>query len=197
MKSPAADPTRKETAARDIRKRNATRMTVSTFGALAGLAGIEHGIGEVLQGSVAPGGVMILSWPETGLFRILAGEPAMTIFPNLLATGILAILLSMTFLVWVTKFVQRRNGGLILLLLSALMLLAGGGFGPTILGTIVGVAAIRIGVPLRWWCIHLSGASLRSQDGPVALVVSRWHNRLALAIVWHDPPRSILRCGRP
>ena len=27
---------------------NATRVTVSTFGTLAGLAGIEHGIGEVL-----------------------------------------------------------------------------------------------------------------------------------------------------
>ena len=39
--------------------RNAMRMTVSTFGVLAGLAGVEHGIGEVLQGNVAPEGVMI------------------------------------------------------------------------------------------------------------------------------------------
>ncbi|HJQ28224.1 MAG TPA: hypothetical protein VJ827_02710, partial [Rubrobacter sp.] len=82
-----------------IRTGDATRVTVSTFGALAGLAGIEHGIGEVLQGNVAPDGVIILSWPESGLFRILAGEPAMTIVPSLLASGILAILVSMTFLV--------------------------------------------------------------------------------------------------
>jgi hypothetical protein len=113
-----------------MRSRNATRVTVSTFGALAGLAGIEHGVGEVLQGSVDPGGVMILSWPDSELFRSLAGEPAMTIIPNVLATGILAILVSMTFLVWATMFAQRRGGGLILLVLSALMLLAGGGFGP-------------------------------------------------------------------
>jgi hypothetical protein len=33
----------------------------STFGVLAGLAGIEHGIGETLQGNVAPDGMMILS----------------------------------------------------------------------------------------------------------------------------------------
>ena len=42
---------------------SATRITVSTFGAMAGLAGIEHGIGEILQGGAAPEGVMILSWP--------------------------------------------------------------------------------------------------------------------------------------
>jgi hypothetical protein len=38
-------------------------ITVSTFGALAGLAGIEHGIGEVLQGNIAPEGPVVLSWP--------------------------------------------------------------------------------------------------------------------------------------
>ena len=39
--------------------RNATKVTVSTFGALAGLAGLEHGIGETLQGNRAPDGVTI------------------------------------------------------------------------------------------------------------------------------------------
>lgn len=155
-KSASASSSRKGTVARGRRKRNATRVTVSTFGALAGLAGIEHGIGEVLQGNVAPGGVIILSWPDSGLFRILAGEPAMTIVPNLLAIGILAILVSMSFLVWATMFVQRRNGGLILLLLSAVMLLVGEGFGPPTLGIIVGTAATRIDAPPAWWRTHLS-----------------------------------------
>lgn len=45
--------------------RNATRVTVSTFGALAGLAGIEHGIEEILQGNIAPGGFVIKSWGES------------------------------------------------------------------------------------------------------------------------------------
>jgi len=39
----------------------ARRVMASTFGVLAGLAGIEHGIGETLQGNVAPDGMMILS----------------------------------------------------------------------------------------------------------------------------------------
>ncbi|MBE0447988.1 MAG: hypothetical protein IBX64_07820 [Actinobacteria bacterium] len=38
--------------------RNATRITVSTFGAIAGFSGIVHGIGEVLQGNRAPEGIV-------------------------------------------------------------------------------------------------------------------------------------------
>lgn len=140
---------------------NATRVMVSTFGAIAGVAGMEHGIGEVLQGNVAPDGVMILSWPESELFVILAGEPAMTIVPNLLATGILAVLVSLVFFVWATMFIQRKNGGLVLIVLSVVMLLVGGGFGPPTLGIIVGVAATRIKVPLTGWRTHLATGSRR------------------------------------
>ena len=141
--------------------RNATRVMVSTFGALVGLIGIEHGIGETLQGNVAPDGLMILSWPGSPLFHILGGEPAMTIVPNLLVTGILAILFSLLYLVWATLFVQRKNGGLILILLSIVMLLVGGGIFPPILGIIIGAVGTRINAPLTWWRVHLSVGSRR------------------------------------
>ena len=140
---------------------SATRVTVSTFGIIVGLAGIEHGIGEVLQGNVTPEGVTIESWPESELLGILAGEPAMTIVPNLLLTGILAILASLIFLVWVTMFVQRKHGGLVLILLSVVMLLVGGGFGPPLLGIMLGTAATRINAPLNWWRAHLTAGSQR------------------------------------
>ncbi|MDA8218888.1 MAG: hypothetical protein M0Z94_14875 [Dehalococcoidales bacterium] len=136
--------------------RNATRLTVSTFGMLAGLAGIEHGVGEVLQGNAAPAGLVIASWPESELFDILAGEPAMTIVPNLLITGILAIVSSLAFLVWATMLVQRKHGGLVLVLLSIVMLLVGGGFGPPLLGVILGATATRINAPVSWWRGHPS-----------------------------------------
>ena len=126
---------------------SATRITVSTFGAMAGLAGIEHGIGEILQGGAAPEGVMILSWPDSGFFRILGGEPAMTVVPDLLVTGVLAVAVSLAFLVWAVGFVERRHGGAVLLLLSAVMLLVGAGFGPPGLGVILGLAAIRMNAP--------------------------------------------------
>jgi len=37
----------------------ATRATVSAAGILCGLAGMEHGAGEILQGNVAPSGTII------------------------------------------------------------------------------------------------------------------------------------------
>jgi len=52
--------------------RSAIKVTVSTLGALMGLAGIEHGIGETLQGNIAPDGMMILSWPGSAFFLALS-----------------------------------------------------------------------------------------------------------------------------
>jgi hypothetical protein len=158
-----------------LEMRNATRVTVSTFGAIAGLAGIEHGIGEVRQGNVAPDELMILSWPDSEVFAILAGEPAMTIVPNLLITGILTILFSLLFLVWATMFIGRKHGGLVLILLSVALLLVGGGLGPPILGVIVGFAATRINAPPAWWCTHLS-------DGARRLLAMVWSPCLVVGV---------------
>lgn len=130
---------------------HATRVTVSTVGVLAALAGIEHGIGEIRQGAIAPAGVVIQSWPDSALFRDLSGEPAMTLIPNLQITGVLAILFSLVFLVWVVFFIHRPKGGLVLLALSLIMLLVGAGFGPPLLGFILGAAATRIHAPLTGW----------------------------------------------
>ena len=147
--------------------RNATKIFTSTFGVIMALAGLEHGIGEVLQGNVAPGGVMILSWPESAFFHSLAGEPAMTIIPSLLLTGILATFFSLLLLVWSLLFVQRRNGGLIMILLCIAMLLAGGGMFPPILGIIIGAVGTRINAPLPWWRERLP-------RGPRHFLASLW-----------------------
>lgn len=134
--------------------KSATRVTVAAFGALMGVAGIEHGIGEILQGSVAPPGIMILSWPDSAFFRIVSGEPAMTILPNLLVTGILAVLFSLAFIVWAIFFTQRKQGGVVLILLAIAMLLTGGGIFPPILGMLLGLLATGIDAPLSWWRAH-------------------------------------------
>jgi hypothetical protein len=136
--------------------KNATGVFASTFGAFMGLAGLEHGVGDVLQGDVAPSGVMFPSWPDSAFFRIVGGEPAMTVIPNLLAAGILTCLISLILFVWVVWFIQRKNGGLILILLSLLLLLAGGGIFPPIIGMLIGAVATRIHAPLAWWRTHLS-----------------------------------------
>lgn len=139
----------------------ATRVLVSALGAIMGVAGIEHGIGETLQGNVAPSGIMIQSWPDSAFFRVVTGEPAMTVVPNLLLTGVLTIIVSLIFLIWTIFLVQRKNGGLVLILLSIVMLLVGGGIFPPILGIVMGVVGTRINAPMTWWRKRLSVRSSR------------------------------------
>jgi hypothetical protein len=131
-------------------KARAMRVVISIFGILAGLAAIEHGIGEISQGSTRPAGLLIQSWPDIEAFAILAGEPALTVLPNLLLSGVLTVIIALALAVWSVAFVQRRVGGLVLILLSVVLLLVGGGLGPPALGLILGVAALGMhSVPRR------------------------------------------------
>lgn len=153
----------------------ATKTTIVTFGILAVVAGLEHGTGEVLQGSQAPGGLVFLSWPDSPFFRILGGEPAMSLIPNLLVTGILAILVSLLFLVWVVRYPDHRYGGPVLLLLSVLWLLVGGGFGPPLLGIILGLAAWATRLP------QVAGAP--RQAGPRRFFGRLWPYLFAVSLL--------------
>jgi hypothetical protein len=129
----------------------ATRSLAMVLAILAGVMGIEHGLGETLQGYRPTEGVFILSWPDSGFFEIMSGEPAMTIVPNYLLTGILAILFSALFLAGVIGFQLKRKSLPIMGALIVLMLLTGGGFGPPILGTIAVLIALKRDVQLRAW----------------------------------------------
>jgi len=140
---------------------NATRVVVCLLGAIVAAAGFEHGVGETLQGSVAPSGVMIQSWPGSAFFSNVNGEPAMTVIPNLLASGVLTMAVSLGFLVWTVWFAQSRYGWTVIAALSIMLLLVGGGLCPPILGIIVAVAATRIGSTHSWWRVHLSPSQRR------------------------------------
>jgi hypothetical protein len=84
----------------------------------------------------------------------------MTIIPNFLVTGILAIIFGLLIILWDAVFVQKKNGGVVLLLLSIILLLVGGGFGPITLLITASIAATMIAKPLTWWRSHVS-ANLR------------------------------------
>ena len=127
----------------------AARRTGTLFGVLAGLGGITHGIGEVLQGNVKPNGLIIDSWTQGPIATNMGGEPGMTVVPNLRLTGILTILVSLAVIVTASRLRDRR-GGRALLLLSTLMMLVGGGFGPPVLGILAGVAGTGIDKPPAW-----------------------------------------------
>ena len=130
--------------------RKATRWVAALFGISAGIAGVEHGYFEILQGNTRPDSIMIASIGPPCIPEEVwnACEPAMTIIPNFLITGILAVIIGLVILIWSVAYVQRKRGGLVLILLSVALLLFGGGLFPPLIGIIAGFAATRINKPL-------------------------------------------------
>jgi hypothetical protein len=158
---------------------NARRIAASALGISAGLAGIEHGVFEVLRGNVRPEGVVIASIGAPCVPERMwnACEPAMTIIPNYLATGILSIIVSVLVTGWAAGFIQRKGGGLVSILLSIALLLVGGGFFPPLIGIVGGVIALKIHSPLAWWTALGSSAGVR-------VLGSLWPWVLIVYLVW-------------
>jgi hypothetical protein len=131
--------------------RRATKAVATWFGVAAGLAGLEHGYFEIMQGTTRPGGLFFPSMgppcdPETAWN---ACEPALSILPSFLVTGLLALLVSLAMIVWSAGFVQSKYGGMVLILLSIALLLFGGGIFPPLIGIIGGAAGTKINKPLK------------------------------------------------
>jgi len=129
---------------------NATKVVASTLGILVGLAGIDHGIFEIMQGNVAPDGAMIEAIGPAQRFWEHGTETALTIVPSFVATGILAVLFGLLVTIWSAAFVHRRGGAIVLLLLSIVLFLVGGGFAPIVMALLASLAAARIRKPLTW-----------------------------------------------
>jgi hypothetical protein len=130
--------------------RKATRVVASLFGIFAGFGGPEHGYFEILQGDVRPDSLIIAAMgplcdPEK-VWNLC--EPAMTVIPSFLVTGILATVIGLMTMIWAAAFVQSKNGGIVLILLSIALLLVGGGLFPPLIGIIAGVVATKINAPL-------------------------------------------------
>jgi len=156
---------------------SALRATASVFGVYAGLLGMEHGFFETLQGNVAPKGIKILAVGPPGLPFPFGHEPAMTLIPNFLVTGILAMIFGLLIVIWAALFIQSKHGAVILCLLSIILLLVGGGFGPITLLITASVAAASIDKPLVWWRSHLSSDLRR-------LLANLWPSCIFAALLW-------------
>jgi len=155
--------------------RRASRTAASVLGLFAGGASIEHGIYEILRGNVRPQGLMINSMgppcqPEAVWHRC---EPAMTILPSFLITGILAVAIGAFFILWSLAFVQRKGGGLVLIFSSIPMLLFGGGIFPPLIGIVAGAVGTRINRRAAFSPNHRPGVIVRiiSRLWPWTLIV--------------------------
>jgi hypothetical protein len=128
-----------------------TRTLYLTLGIITGVMGIVHGLGEVLQGNQPSESVFIQSRPNSPFFAVMNGEPAITIVPNYLITGLLAIVFSCAFLVMITKPIHNKTSRIILVMLLSAMLLTGAGFGSPVLGLVAVLITIRSSWSQRFW----------------------------------------------
>ena len=129
----------------------AVRKTVSVLGTIFGVSGMCHGFFEILQGNQPTGGFYISAigpaqqmWPH-------GTEPALTLIPNFLFSGIAAMLVGLVMIVWSLFFVHRKHGPAVLLLLFILLLLLGGGVAQIIFFPFIWLVATRINASLAWW----------------------------------------------
>jgi hypothetical protein len=140
---------------------SAARATATVFGVLAGLGGVTHGVGEVLQGNVPVNGLAIDSWTSGPIATNMGGEPGITVLPSALAAGALTLVFSTAVVAWSLAGVRRKHGGLVLVLLSTGMLLAGGGIGPPVMGVLAGVAGLGIARRKGGWAQRLPKGTRR------------------------------------
>jgi hypothetical protein len=156
--------------------RRATRAAAVWLGVVAGIAGLEHGYFEILQGNTHPASLMFPSMgpPCAPATAWNACEPALTILPNLLAAGILTVLFGLVILIWSAAFVQRKHGGLVLMLSSLALLLVGGGVFPPLIGIVGSAAGSRINRPLP------SGPA----GGLLRFAAKLWPWPLVILMIW-------------
>ena len=124
-----------------------TKLSISTFSSILGIAGIEHGVGEILQGNIKPDSFFIKSWPNNKHYDILAGEPAVTILTGIpiFITGIIAILISALIIFWAIFYAKQKHSVMIFIGLVVSLFLFGGGIaGPLLMGTLLCWAVFKM-----------------------------------------------------
>jgi hypothetical protein len=129
----------------------ATRIIVATVGVMLGIAGMNHGLFETLQGSTPTSGLIIQAIGDEQQMWLYGTEEAFTIIRNFLLTGILAISISIAIIIWSLGFVQKKHGPTVFILLFILLFLTGGGIGQIVFFIPTWLASTRINSPLTWW----------------------------------------------
>jgi len=97
---------------------SAIKTVAKTFGVLVGLAGIEHGILEMLQGNIRPEGWIFDAIGPSQRIWEYSSEVALTIIPNLLLSGILAIIMGAAVTMWAARYARAKIGGELIYLTS-------------------------------------------------------------------------------
>lgn len=135
----------------------ASRIVVIVFALLCGLSGVIAGVFEIMQGNKPTGGLIIsIIGPEYSMWdtydasELMETYSALTIIPNFLLTGILAILVSISVIFWSIYGVHRKWGAWVFLLLSILQFMVGASF-VLDMAILTFLVSLLINKPLTWW----------------------------------------------
>jgi len=121
------------------------------MGIFLGIAGMNHGFFETLQGNQPTLGLIIQAIGPAHRMWLHGSEEAFTIIPNFLLTGFLAILVGLSMIVWSISFIHKKHGPGVFFLLFILLFLFGGGIGQIVFFLPTWLASTRINQPLSWW----------------------------------------------
>jgi hypothetical protein len=131
---------------------NATRVTATVIGVFFGLfSGVNHGLFEVLQGNTPTDGLVINAIGEAQRFWLEGTEPAFTILPNFMITGIASMIVGLAIIIWSLWFLPGKYGRTVFLGLFILSFLVGGGIGQVAFFIPAWAFATRMNKPLTWW----------------------------------------------
>jgi hypothetical protein len=125
---------------------NCTRRFVVVQGTIGGLAGMVHGIFEIMLGNKPTGGLIFD--PATGAFTLL---------PTYRISGIVTVCVGLALIIWTIGFIHRKNGPSIFLILCILLFLVGGGIAQVGFFLIAWGVSTRINQPPNWWKSGRSG----------------------------------------
>ena len=140
-----------------VEMNKATKVIVTALGVIFGISGISHGFFEALQGNAYTQGLFISAIGIAQRMWLHGAEPAFTVIPNFLVTGIAAMLVGLAIIVWSFGFIHKKNGSTILLLLFIGLLLFGGGIAQILFFPWIWLVSTQINKPLTWWGRVLKG----------------------------------------
>lgn len=129
----------------------ATRAIVTTLSVVFGISGMNHGLFETLQGNTPTDGMFISAIGDAQRMWPHGNEPAFTLIPNFLWTGIAAMLVGLAIIIWSVGFVHKKNGPIILLALFVLLLLVGGGVAQILFFPWICLVSTQINSSLLRW----------------------------------------------
>ena len=140
----------------------ATRSNVTVIGIILAIAGLDHGIFEILQGNTPSKSLILQAIGPDHRMWFYGTEEAFSIIPNFLLTGIAAVIVSLVIIAWSVGFVHTRHGATVFGLLFILLFLVGGGIAAQIMfAPVTWAAATRINKPLTGWRKVLSASMWR------------------------------------